>query len=232
MRILGLIPARGGSKGIPNKNSKKLLGKPLLNYTIESARQSKLLSEVVFSSEDDKLIALAKSSGVKVPFVRPVELATDTASSIDVVKHAVLEMSKQGQEFDAVCLLQVTNPFRSATLIDEAIAKFIEGKTDSLISVLEVPHEYNPHWVFTKNSNKYLELATRDNEIIKRRQDLPKAYYRDGSIYLTKTEVLLNQNSLYGESINYIVADKNQHVNIDSEEDWAKAEIIAKSIVD
>ena len=75
-------------------------------------------------------------------------------------------------------------------------------------------------------------MRWNDNEIIKRRQDLPKAYYRDGSIYLTKTEVLLNQNSLYGESINYIVADKNQHVNIDSEEDWAKAEIIAKSIVD
>jgi N-acylneuraminate cytidylyltransferase len=232
MKVLGVIPARGGSKGIPKKNSKKLLGKPLIQYTIESAKKSELLNRIIFSSEDEKLIALAKKLDIDVPFVRPNELAIDTASSLDVVKHSVTELSRQGKEYDAVCLLQVTNPFRTSAFIDEAILKFIDSGADSLISVLEVPHEYNPHWVFRTNEMQNLELAIGDEQIIKRRQDLPKVYYRDGSIYITKTEVLLNQNSLYGESIHYIVADKSRHVNIDTEEDWQKAEIIAKAIMD
>ncbi|MFK2820697.1 acylneuraminate cytidylyltransferase family protein [Flavobacteriaceae sp. LMIT009] len=231
MRVLGLIPARGGSKGIPNKNSKKLLGKPLMQYTIESAKGSHLLDRVIFSSEDEKLIELAKTLGVEVPFVRPSELATDMASSLDVVKHAVKELSRKGEKYDTVCLLQVTNPFRTLTFIDEAISKFVNSRADSLISVLEVSHEYNPHWVFKTNEDQNLELATKDEQIIKRRQDLPKAYYRDGSIYITKTEVILNQNSLFGDSIHYILSDKSRHVNIDTEEDWKRAEMIAKKIL-
>lgn len=228
MKILGLIPARGGSKGIPNKNRKKLGGKPLLEYTFEAALGSKKLSRVVFSSEDEQLIELAKKKGVEVPFVRPASLASDTAGSLEVVQHALQYLALEGEHYDAVCLLQVTYPFRTAEDIDNAILKFESSKTDSLISVKEVPHQYNPHWVFLENSSSNLSIATGDDQIIKRRQDLPKAFIRDGAIYISKSEVLLNENSFYGKSISHIELDPQKYVNIDTEIDWYKAEEILK----
>lgn len=228
MKILGLIPARGGSKGIPFKNRKELLGKPLLQYTIEAALGSKMLDSVVFSSEDATLINLAKSMGAEVPFVRPAELATDTASSIDVVKHTLEALASLGRNYDAVCLLQVTNPFRTSKFVDQAISKFKEAGTDSLVSVLSVPHEFNPHWVYEVSEKNTLKLATGESEIIKRRQDLPAAYYRDGSIYITRSEVITRQSSLYGKEIAYIESNAERHVNIDTMQDWEKAVILAE----
>lgn len=223
MKILGLIPARGGSKGIPNKNRKILNGKPLLQYTIEAALGSNLLNRVVFSSEDKTLIKLAKSMGVDVPFVRPLNLAQDDSGTLEVVKHALHALAQNGENYDAVCLLQVTSPFRSSEFIDDAIKKFNNSKADTLLSVLKVPHEYNPHWVYKVSESGFIKLATNDKEIIKRRQDLPIAYHRDGAIYLVKTEVVLNENSLYGNTIDYIESNPEYHVNIDTEEDWKKA---------
>jgi CMP-N-acetylneuraminic acid synthetase len=224
MKVLGLIPARGGSMGIPHKNRKLLAGKPLLAYTIQAALGATLLDSIVFSSEDDKLIALARNLGVSNPFKRPEALATNEASSLAVVRHVVEELSKNGKKYDAVCLLQVTNPFRKSSFIDAAIAKFKTSGTDSLISVLRVPHQYNPHWVFEVSKEGTLEIATGAEHIIKRRQELPEAYCRDGAIYIVKTEVLLQQDSLYGRSIGYIESDASRHVNIDTLDDWAYAE--------
>ncbi len=224
MRVLGLIPARGGSKGVPNKNRKLLDGKPLLQYTIEAALGAKLLDQVVFSSEDELLIELALKMGAEVPFRRPKELATDTATSLSVVQHALRTLKDLGKEYDAVCLLQVTNPFRLSGFIDEAIRKYELAGTDSLVSVLNVPHEFNPHWVFEVSEQNTLQIATGEKNIISRRQELPKAYIRDGSIYITKTDVLLDQDSLYGKSISYIESDTSRHVNIDTSTDWDKAE--------
>ena len=228
MKVLGLIPARGGSKGIPGKNKKLLGGKPLLQYTIEASLQSRALDHVIFSSEDQELMSLAKELGVAVPFTRPQELAEDTSGSLGVVQHALQFMQAQGMHYDAVCLLQVTNPFRSAQMIDDAVSAFAKANTDALVSVLKVPHEYNPHWVFEASENGQLKIATGEKEIIKRRQDLPDAYIRDGAIYITKSEVLLEQNSLYGSSISYIESDPQWHVNIDTMEDWKIAEALVK----
>jgi CMP-N,N'-diacetyllegionaminic acid synthase len=222
MKILGLIPARGGSKGIPNKNKKLLGTMPLLQYTIASAKDATLLTDVVFSSEDSSLIEIATSLGIQVPFVRPAHLSTDQAGSLEVVQHALKTLS---QQYDAVCLLQVTTPFRGEGFIDAAIKTFIEGGTDSLISVQEVPHQYNPHWVFEPNNNT-LKISTGEKDIIKRRQELPKSYIRDGAIYITKTEVLLKQHSFFGETIGYILSNPKTHVNIDTIEDWHQAEEI------
>lgn len=230
MKILGLIPARGGSKGIPNKNRKELQGKPLLQYTIEAALGATLLDRVIFSSEDATLIQLAKSLGVDVPFERPQHLSEDTSSSIGVVQHALQTLAEAGEEYDAVCLLQVTNPFRTAQFIDTAIAKFKNENTDSLLSVLQVPHEFNPHWTFVVSEKDTLQLATGEAEIIKRRQDLPPAYYRDGSIYITKSAVVLNDHSLYGKTISYIETNTDRHVNIDTMDDWEKAIVLAKKL--
>src|SRR6056297_3374378 len=135
MRILGLIPARGGSKGIPGKNIKPLRGKPLLQYTFEAAKNSKLLNNVILSSEDEAIIEIAKQLELEVPFKRPINLAEDSSSSLEVVQHALNYYLKQGINFDAVCLLQPTTPFRKDGFIDECILKFKDGNFDSLVSV-------------------------------------------------------------------------------------------------
>lgn len=230
MKILTIIPARGGSKGVPGKNIKMLGGKPLIAYTIQAAQQATLVTDIILSTDSDEIIQVAKAYGLEVPFKRPATLATDESPTILTVLHALDYFSAKGISFDAVCLLQVTNPFRTIEFIDKAIAKFIHSKADSLISVLKVPHEFNPHWVFEENATGNLKISTGESEIISRRQELPNAYYRDGSIYITKTEVILTQKSLYGKSIAYIEADELRHVNIDSIEDWEKAEKMLKNL--
>lgn len=224
MKILAIIPARGGSKGVPGKNIKLLNGKPLLAYTSEIALQSKYLTEVIVSTEDEQIIEVAKNLGIKVPFIRPAALSQDNTPTIDVIIHALQWYENQNIFFDAVCLLQVTSPFRTVDFLDNAINKFIEQDTDSLVSVLKVPHEYNPHWTFEVNEAGNLKIATGENQIISRRQELPAAYHRDGSIYITKTKVLLEQNSLYGKSTAFIESDPEYYVNIDILQDWDKAE--------
>ncbi|TDN89125.1 N-acylneuraminate cytidylyltransferase [Salegentibacter sp. 24] len=229
MKILGLIPARGGSKGIPGKNIKLLGGKPLLQYTFEAAKNSKLLNKVILSSDNEEIIQIAKQLELEVPFKRPAHLSEDSSSSLEVVKHAVNHYLSRGIQFDAVCLLQPTTPFRKPGLIDECILKFQDNNFDSLVTVREVPEDYNPHWVFEER-NGSLEIATGEQEIITRRQDLPKAYHRDGAIYITKTEVVLNENSLYGEKIGFVNTSNSPYVNIDVPEDWRKAEKIFKRL--
>lgn len=224
MKILGLIPARGGSKGVSGKNIKLLGGRTLLQYTTDIATASKHLSKVIISSDDEKIIEVAKALGVEVPFKRPSHLAEDTSPTLQVITHALDFYAAKGEFFDAVCLLQVTAPFRTVKFLDKAIGKFVKNGADSLISVMEVPHEFNPHWVFEADENQILHVATGDKNIISRRQDLPKAFHRDGSIYITKTEVLLQQSSLFGESISYIESPKAFYVNIDTEADWERAE--------
>jgi CMP-N,N'-diacetyllegionaminic acid synthase len=223
-KILGIIPARGGSKGIPQKNKKLLGNLPLVAYTFKSAIESRLLSDCILSTDDEDIAKIAMQYGIKVPFMRPAHLATDEAKSIDVVIHSLIELQKIGKQYDAVCLLQPTNPLRSSIFIDKAIETYINGNYDSLISVLPVPDEYNPHWIFTPNDTGHLKLATGEKEIIPRRQDLPRAYFRDGSIYITSTKVLLQQKSFYGEKLGYILADAEKHVNIDTPHDWELAE--------
>ena len=230
MKILGLIPARSGSKGIPNKNIKLLGNKPLLQYTSEIALQSKFLSKIVLSSDSEHIMQVGKNLGIEAPFKRPLDLAKDKSPTLPVILHVLEFFEKKGEYFDAVCLLQVTSPFRSIDFLDKAIKKFKKSKTDSLVSVLEVPHEYNPHWTYTLDINDNLQISTGESEIISRRQDLPKAFIRDGSIYITKTSVLKEQKSIYGKSIAYIVSSKENYVNIDTMDDWKKAEKMIEEI--
>jgi CMP-N,N'-diacetyllegionaminic acid synthase len=229
MRILAIIPARGGSKGVPGKNIKLLNGKPLLAYTSEIALQSKQLTQVIVSTEDKQIMEVAKNLGIQVPFIRPMALAQDNTPTIDVIVQALQWHKKQYIFFDAVCLLQVTSPFRTLEFLNKAIEKFVESGCDSLVSVQKVPHEYNPHWTFEVNAEGNLKIATGEAEIITRRQELPTAYHRDGSIYITKTEVLLQEHSLYGKSTAFIESEPDFYVNIDTMEDWKKAEEIAEN---
>ena len=144
---------------------------------------------------------------MEVPFMRPSNLAADKSPTLPVIKHALEFLRTLGETYDAVCLLQVTSPFREEGLIDQAINEFIKSGADALVSVLSVPHEYNPHWVFEPNNDGFLKIATGENEIIPRRQELPPAFIRDGAIYITKTKVIEEQNSLYGEKLAYVETD-------------------------
>jgi CMP-N,N'-diacetyllegionaminic acid synthase len=230
MKILGLIPARGGSKGIPGKNIKALGGKPLLAYTFDSAQESKLLSRVVLSSDDSDIIAVANQIGLEVPFTRPENLANDQSPTLPVIAHALRFFEEKGEKFDAVCLLQTTYPFRRKGLIDDAIKEFIRTNAEALVSVLPVPHEFNPHWVFEPGQNGFLEIATGEKQIIPRRQDLPTSFFRDGAIYITKSEVILSKNSILSEKLAYIVGDESRYVNLDTFDDWKKAEILVNKL--
>lgn len=224
MKILGLIPARGGSKGVPRKNIRPLNGRPLLAYTAAAALAAKTLSRVVLTTEDAEIAAVGKACGLDVPFMRPPELARDATPSLAVVEHALGWLRENGAEFDAVCLLQPTNPLRRAEDIDGAVDLFIAAAADSVISVLAVPHEYNPKWVFWRDEQGKMSLSTGDRQIIPRRQDLPPAFHRDGSVYVTRSEIVINRQSLYGDKILGYEMSPEFSANIDTEEDWRAIE--------
>ena len=230
MKILGLIPARGGSKGVPGKNIRLLGGIPLLGYTANAALNSKLLTKTILTTDDTEIVKIGLQFGLAVPFLRPEHLADDTTPTLPVIQHAIQYLADQGEFFDAVCLLQATSPFRTKDFIDHAILKFIESGTDSLMSVLPVPHEFNPHWTFEPDAAGHLQIATGEKDIIKRRQDLPKCFFRNGSVYITKVEVIAKQNSIYGRSISYVESDNEYHCNIDTLADWEIAEQKALSL--
>lgn len=231
MRILGIIPARAGSKGVPGKNSRMLGGKPLVQYTIESALSAVRLSKVVLSSDSSHILDLASPFPDVYCSLRPAALATDTATSISVVRQVVEEQERMGESFDAICLLQPTSPFRKPGFIDQAIGKYSATGADSLVSVLPIPHEYNPHWAFEEKQDGFLQIATGDQQIISRRQELPTAYFRDGSIYISDIG-LIRANTFYGQTLSYISGDPELYVNIDNEQDWQKAEQLLPQIKD
>ncbi|XMO86566.1 acylneuraminate cytidylyltransferase family protein [Algibacter sp. AS12] len=229
MKILGIIPARGGSKTVPGKNIKLLEGKPLIQYTVDVAKESKYLTNLILSSDDDAIIKVANQLNLEVPFKRPSNLAQDDSPTLPVIQHALSFYQDKGIYFDAICLLQATSPFKTTKFLDEAIKKFIESGADALVSVKKVPDEYNPHWTFKVNKVGGLELSTGEEKIIPRRQDLPTTYHRDGIIYLTKSRVILEENSLYGSTLAYIQSPLTSNVNIDTMEDWLKAENYLKN---
>ena len=223
MKIIGIIPARGGSKGVPGKNIKSLAGKPLLGYTAERALASNLLSKVILTTEDEGIAAVGKSLGLEVPFLRPAHLALDSSPTLPVIQHVLDYYRSIGEEFDAMCLLEVTSPFRKVDLIDRSIRQFIDAGADALVTVLPIPDTYNPHWAFEADQSGLLKIATGEEKIIPRRQELPTAYFRDGSIYLTKSSVV-SQGSLYGNRLAFLENDPANYINIDTLEDWKAAE--------
>ena len=223
-KILGIIPARGGSKGIPKKNIKLLNGNPLIWYTHQSVINSKFLTRTIVSTDDSEIKSVCLQFGMDIPFERPKSLAKDNSPTIDVVIHALEYMKSIGETYDVVCLLQPTSPIREDNLIDTAISQFCNSNADSLISVKKVPHNYNPHWVFKEDSDGFLKIATGDQIMISRRQILPSAFVRDGAIYLTKTNVIFEQKSLFGRKISYLYNRNREIYNIDTAEDWKKVE--------
>lgn len=222
MKILGLIPARGGSKAIPGKNIKMLAGKSLIQRAYESASKSKYLDRIILSTDSDEIAENARSFGLEVPFMRPDEFAKDESPMIDAVIHALETLNKSGYVPDAVMLLQPTSPLRNAKHIDEAIDLLKDN--DSVCSVIEIPQDMSPHYVMKINGDGYLDYFLPEGKNIKRRQDVPRAYKRDGTIFLTKTGVLLNEKNFYGKKCVPYFIDTSLSVNIDTPEEWQIAE--------
>lgn len=228
MKILSIIPARSGSKGIPEKNIKILGNKPLIAYSISTSLECKLISNTIVSTDSEKIAKISLSYGAWIPFLRPKKLAKDNTPTLPVIQFTLKKLKNLGFEYDAVCLLQPTTPFRKLDFLHKCLRKFKKTKPDSLISVRKVPDEFNPHWVFKPDNQNFLKLAMGDKKIIPRRQDLPDCFIRDGSVYITSTECLLKKNSLFGDRISYLENDSEIYCNLDTLDDWKNAEKIIK----
>jgi CMP-N-acetylneuraminic acid synthetase len=224
MRTLALIPARGGSRGVPRKNVRPLLGRPLIAYTIDAARAARTLARVVVSTEDAEIAAVAAACGAEVPFHRPAALAADETPMLPVVQHALRALAARDDIYDAVCLLQPSAPLRTAREIDACVALLAASDADAVVSVRAVPNEHNPHWVYFRAPNGALRLAMGDAEPIARRQALPPAFHRDGAVYVTRAAVVLEGGSLYGARCLGHECRSAGRVNIDTMDDWRRAE--------
>ena len=228
MNILGIIPARGGSKGVIGKNQKILSGKPLIQYTIETALLSNL-SDVIVSTDDENIAAISRALGIKVPFIRPAEFASDNAESIDVAIHALEFMQeKKFKNYDAVMLLQPTTPFRRFEDINNAIDLLINSNdADSVISVVDVEGHHPARMKYISDGilidPPYCEKVENQN-----RQELDKMYIRNGAIYLTKSDVILNR-SYKGNKCMALLMPNSRSINIDTETDFKLAEWIFKN---
>jgi CMP-N-acetylneuraminic acid synthetase len=225
MRVLGLVPARAGSKGVPAKNTRLLGGRPLLAYTAEVALAARQLARVVLSTEDETIAALGTDLGLEVPFLRPPELAGDDTPMLAVLQHAIDSLP---EAFDAVCLLQPTSPLRPAGLIDRCITLLDSSGADAVVTMVPVPAEHNPHWVYVRDAGGRLRLSTGEANPIGRRQDLPTALHRDGSVYVLRTEGI-RRGIPYGDHLEAVVLEPATSVNIDDLDDWARAEALLES---
>lgn len=229
MEILGLIPARGGSKSIPHKNIYKLAGKPLLFYTCEAALASKLLTRVILNTDSERIARVGKQYGIETPFMRPKALAQDKTLVIDVIFHA-LEYLKKTEKYspDIIVLLQPTSPLRKASHIDAVIRLLQKTKADSVVTVTEVPHQFNPVSVMAIKNGRLTPFMT--GKQILRRQDKPKVYGRNGPAVLAFwTKTLTRKRSLYGDDIRPFLMQPEESVDIDDYYDLKIAECLIKS---
>jgi CMP-N,N'-diacetyllegionaminic acid synthase len=224
MRTLGIVPARGGSKGVPRKNVRPLCGKPLLAYTAEAALAARRLTRIVLSTDDPDIAEVGRRCGLDVPFLRPSELAADDSPTLGLVQHALTYFKDRHVGFDAVCILQPTTPLRPPEYIDGCIALLEESGADAVVTIVPVPPEYNPHWVYFTADDRRIVLSTGESAPIPRRQDLPPAFRREGSVYVTRSEIVLERGSLFGDRLLGYEVDPALSVDINTPSEWACAE--------
>src|SRR3990167_7512353 len=234
MKILGVITARGGSKGIPGKNIKSFLGKPLIAHTIEMALASGVFDRLILSTDDQKIADVAKGFRCEVPFLRPAELAADNTPHIPVMQHAVSWLrEKEGYEPDYVMILQPTSPLRQPFHLKEAIEILKKEGADSLVSVSLVPKHFHPDWQFIKDDKNRIKIFTGAplKNIVTRRQNLSDTFYKNGAIFLFKTRLLFEKEpSIYGNDVLAYQMDEKYSVNIDTPDEWRIAEELVKKI--
>jgi len=227
MKILALIPARGGSKRLPRKNIKSLADKPLIGWSIDSALSCDKINTVIVSSDDSEVIDVAKKMGAEAPFVRPEELSLDNSVSFDVAKHAIEYYASRGEFFDFLLLLQPTSPLRRLSHIEESLQLLVEKKADAVISVCKESH--SPLWSNTIDDDFSLKGFIQEKVKNKRSQDLPQYYRLNGAIYLVKIDKALEENTLFlSDNIYAYEMDEISSIDIDTELDFLLAELLIR----
>ena len=223
-RFLAIIPARGGSKRLPRKNILDLCGKPLISWSIEAALKRKYISKVVVSSDDEEILNISSNFGADI-IKRPYELANDTATTFDAIKHTINNLEK----YDYIVLLQPTSPLRNEKHIDEAIELLEEKQADAIVSVCEMDH--SPLWSNTLPKDGNMRGFLREEILNKRSQDLEKYYRLNGAIYICKTDKLLENKSFFlKDNIFAYIMDRKSSIDIDEEIDFLFAERVIELI--
>lgn len=226
MKPLVVIPARGGSKGVPRKNIKFLGGKPLIQWTIEAARELFPDKVICVSTDDEEIKKVAEQTGLKVPFLRPEELATDTAGSYEVLLHAVSFYEQKGYFPDTLILLQATSPFRSAKQIKEAIDLYVR-EVEMIVSVKET--KANPYYILREEDEKNGYLVKSKESKAIRRQDVPKVWELNGAIYVINIKALKTKSLSEFTKVKKYVMDEMSSHDIDTMLDWKLAELLVKT---
>jgi CMP-N-acetylneuraminic acid synthetase len=224
MQALGVIPARGGSKGVPGKNLRVLGGRPLLAYTADAARHARRLGRTVLSTDDAAIAAAGRALGLDVPFTRPAALAADDTPMLPVLVHAVDEMSRAGFTADTVVLLQPTSPLRTGAHVDAALALLESTGADSVVTVVEVPHQFSPVSVMALDGGRLRPYLP--GPAVTRRQDKPRVFARNGPAVLAVRVATLRAGSLYGDDCRPLLMDPEASVDVDGPADFDYAEFL------
>ena len=221
--VLGLVPARGGSKGVPGKNIRLLAGRPLLEYTAQAARGAGVVDRLVLSTDAPEIASIGERVGLDVPFMRPAALAQDDTPMLPVVEHALAYLGGHGWRPDIVVLLQPTSPLRRSEHIRSAVELLRSSGADSVVSVVALPRHLSPDYVMRVDGGKLLPFLDGRARIT-RRQDARQAFVRDGTVYAFRTATLQRFGTIYGEDCRPLVIDPAESLSIDSASDWDAAE--------
>lgn len=225
--VVAIIPTRGGSKGIPQKNIQKLDGKPLMAYSIEAALESNKISRVIVSTDDPKIAKIAKKFGAEVPFLRPKELAQDDSPTYLALQSVVKYLENvECYSVTMIVLIQPTSPLRKTDRIDETIEKLLKTGADSAATVCCVKD--HPCWSFTIDGDRLRPFSNEGTKIY-RRQDLPKAYALNGAVYAVRRSVLFEQNTVLGKDSRAVIMPEEESIDIDSYFDFFLAEMVLKN---
>lgn len=222
-RVLALIPARGGSKGIPDKNIRLLAGRTLLEYAAVAASASGLVDRIVLSTDSARIAAEGRRIGIEVPFIRPQELAGDATPMLPVIEHAVDSLEQSGWRPEIIVLLQPTSPLRRPEHIRGAIQQLRESGSDSVVTVVELPRHLSPDYVMRIEDGRLVPFLP-EGAAVTRRQDARPAFVRDGTVYAFWTRTLRGTHSIYGRDCRPLVVPARESLTIDSTQDWDEAE--------
>jgi CMP-N,N'-diacetyllegionaminic acid synthase len=221
--VLGLVPARGGSKGVPDKNLRPLAGRTLLDYTAQAAYASGVLDRVILSTDSPAIAEAGRRAGLEVPFMRPVGLAQDDTPMLPVIEHAISALAAAGWSPDLIVLLQPTSPLRRPEYIRHAVTTLRETGADSVVSVIEIPRHLSPDYVM-KIENGVLRPFLAEGARVARRQDARAAYSREGTVYAFRRSTLERFGNIYGDDCRPLVVDAADSLSIDSAADWHRVE--------
>lgn len=225
-RILGLLPARGGSKGIPGKNMRPLLGRPLISWAASALSAAVTPARRICSTDDPAIAQAAVAAGLETPWLRPLELASDTSLVIDVISHALRTLISEGDTpYTHIVLVQATSPTVTAKDIDAAVNLAISGQADTVICGFPAGQRH-PTTMFSINSNGTIHWLLEEKLRMSRRQDLPPIYIRTGLVYVMRADLVLERGTIYGERILALTVPENRALTIDDEHDFRLAEIM------